>query len=69
MLTIQGSEQFSVFKLNGKYVLVVQEGGFMTGEIVSYFSDSAYKGWRNRKVLWHVQLPTDVASTAEPVRL
>lgn len=63
-LAIQGSEQFSVFKLDGKYVLVVQEGGFMTGEIVSYWSDNPYTGWKNRKVLCHTRLPEDVASTA-----
>lgn len=64
MLAIQGSEQFSVFKLNDKYILVVQEGGFMTGEIVSYYSDLPYSGWKNRKVLCHTRLPDDVASTA-----
>lgn len=64
MLEIQGSEQFSVFKLGKKYVLVLQEGGFMTGEIVSYYSDSPYSGWKNRKVLCLTKLPEDVASTA-----
>jgi len=63
MLVIQGSEQFSVFKLKNKYVLVVQEGGFMSGEICSYYSDSPYTGWKNRKVLCHALLPDDVIST------
>lgn len=63
MLVIQGSEQFSVFKLKNKYVLVVQEGGFMSGEICSYYSDSPYTGWKNRKVLCHVKLPDNVVST------
>ncbi len=63
MLSIQGSEQFSVFKLNGKYVLLVQEGGFMAGEICSYYSDSPYKDWQNRKVLCRTRLPENVAST------
>ena len=63
MLAIQGSEQFSVFKLKNKYVLVVQEGGFMTGEICSYYSDSPYTGWKNRKILAHTQLPSEVEST------
>jgi hypothetical protein len=63
MLAIQGSEQFSVFKIKNKYVLLVQEGGFMTGEICSYYSDSPFKGWENRKVLCHTQLPKDVIST------
>lgn len=62
MLAIQGSEQFSVFKFRNRYVLIVQEGGFMTGEIVSYWSDSPFTGWKNRKVLCHTQLPSDVAS-------
>ena len=64
MLAISGSEQFSVFRIRDKYVLVVQEGGFMTREIVSYFSDSPYTGWKNRKVLCLTQLPEDVTSTA-----
>ena len=64
MLVIPGSEQFSVFRLEDKYVLVVQEGGFMTREIVSYYSDSPFTGWKNRKVLCLAQLPEDVASTA-----
>lgn len=63
MLAIQGSEQFSVFKIKNKYVLLVQEGGFMSGEICSYYSDSPYTGWKNRKVLCHTQLPDDVVST------
>lgn len=64
MLVIEGSEQFSVFKLGNKYVLVVQEGGFMKGEIVSYYSTSPYTGWKNRKVLCHTRLPENVSSTA-----
>ena len=63
MLVIQGSEQFSVFRLKNKYVVVVQEGGFMSGEICSYYSDSPYTGWKNRKVLCHIKLPDDVVST------
>lgn len=62
-LKIPGSEQFSVFKLQGKYVLFVQEGGFMTGEICTYISDYPYKGWRNRKVICHTRLPENVTST------
>lgn len=63
MLAIQGSEQFSVFKIKNKYVLVLQEGGFLSNDIVSYYSDSPFTGWKNRKVLCHTQLPQDVAST------
>lgn len=63
MLAITGSEQFSVFRWKDKYVLVVQEGGFMTREIVSYYADTPYQGWKNRKVLCLAQLPEDVAST------
>ena len=36
----------------------------MTGEIVSYYSDSPWTGWKNRKVLCHTRLPDDVTSTA-----
>jgi hypothetical protein len=64
MLAIPGSEQFSVFRLDDKYVLVLQEGGFMTGEVVSYYSDSPFTGWKNRTVLCKTQFPPDVASTA-----
>jgi len=63
MLAIQGSEQFSVFKIKNKYVLLVQEGGFMSGEICSYYSDSPFKDWENRKLLCHTQLPEEVIST------
>lgn len=62
-IAIAGSEQFSVFKLNGKYIIIVQEGGFMTGEICSYVSDYPHKGWRNRRVICHTKLPEQVAST------
>jgi len=62
MLRIMGSEQFSVFKYNGKYVILIQEGGFMTGEICSYYSDQPYAGWKNRRVLCHTRLPEDVES-------
>lgn len=64
MLVVPGSEQFSVFRLDDQYVLVLQEGGFMTGEVVSYHSDSPFTGWKNRTVLCKTQLPPDVASTA-----
>ena len=37
MLDIIGSEQFSVFKLNDKYVYITQEGGF-SKNIYSYIS-------------------------------
>jgi hypothetical protein len=60
-LDIPGSEQFSVFKYQDKYVLLVQEG-FLTGEICTYYSDKPYTGWKNRKVICHTQLP-DVPST------
>ncbi|MBK7215415.1 MAG: DUF5005 domain-containing protein [Bacteroidales bacterium] len=62
-LDIPGSEQFSVFKYNGKYVLLVQEGGFMTTNICTYISDKPYTGWRNRKVICHTRLPEGVTST------
>jgi hypothetical protein len=64
MLVIPGSEQFSVFKLDDHYILLLQEGGFMTREIVSYYSDSPFTGWKNRKVLCLTQFPQDVTSTA-----
>ncbi len=63
MLAIQGSEQFSVFRIKNKYVLLVQEGGFMSGEICSYYSDSPFTGWKNRKVLCNTRLPDEVIST------
>jgi hypothetical protein len=63
MLAIQGSEQFSVFKYKDHYVLVVQEGGFLTRDIVSYYSDNPYKDWKNRKVLCQTIYPEGVKST------
>ncbi|MCF8231033.1 MAG: DUF5005 domain-containing protein [Bacteroidales bacterium] len=57
MLDIQGSEQFSVFKLNDKFVYLTQIGGFDDNTIVSYTSDVPFEGWQNRQNLYKPKVP------------
>ncbi|RIA08608.1 uncharacterized protein DUF4185 [Flavobacteriaceae bacterium MAR_2010_72] len=52
-ININTSEQFSVFKLEDKYVLLTQERDLFAGNIYSYISDSPVGPWRNEKLLFH----------------
>ncbi|MDC0635234.1 DUF4185 domain-containing protein [Flavobacteriaceae bacterium] len=52
-IKINTSEQFSVFKLKDKYVLLTQERDLFAGNIYSYISDSPSGPWRNEKLLFH----------------
>jgi hypothetical protein len=56
MVDFQGSEQFSVFKLNDLYVYVSQAGGF-SQEVCSFISDNPYTGWTNKKSLFMAVAP------------
>lgn len=49
MVEINGSEQFSVIKINDKYVLFTQSGDFLESSLYSMTSDSPYKGWSNKR--------------------
>lgn len=53
---IEGSEQFSVLKWKGKYILITQLGGF-SKEICSFTSDNPYSGWKNKQVLYTTPIP------------
>jgi len=55
MTDFKGSEQFSVIKINGKYVLLTQSGDFLASSLYSVTSDQPYAGWSNKKELWKLQ--------------
>tara|TARA_R110002020_G_scaffold97708_6_gene233203 strand:+ start:9437 stop:10624 length:1188 start_codon:yes stop_codon:yes gene_type:complete len=46
-------EQFSIFKYQGHYVLLMQERNLISGNIFSYISDSPVGPWYNEKLLYH----------------
>jgi len=50
-LDIYVSEQFNIFKIKDKYVLLTM--GKMTPDIFTYTSDSPFKGYGNRKMIFH----------------
>ncbi|WP_411031229.1 DUF4185 domain-containing protein [Spongiimicrobium sp. 3-5] len=49
----QVPEQFSVFKHNDTYVLLLQERDLVSGNIYSYIADSPTGPWTNEKLLYH----------------
>jgi hypothetical protein len=53
---IDGSEQFSVFRLKDRYVLVTQMGG-ISPDICSFTSETPYGPWSNRQLLYSTPLP------------
>jgi len=55
MTDFKGSEQFSVIKINDKYVLLTQTGDFLASSLSSATSDLPYTGWSNKKELWKLQ--------------
>ena len=56
MATFQGSEQFSVFRYQKRYVLVTQLGGF-SHEIGSFLADTPVGPWIHPKILYRAPLP------------
>jgi len=58
MADFQGAEQFSVFPLEGKYVLLTQMGGF-SDEICSFISDTPYGPWEQKTLLYKTPLPRE----------
>ena len=56
MIDMDGSEQFSVFKLEDKYVHLTQMGS-LSDEICTHISDNPYTGWTNRKIVAKAQVP------------
>ncbi|MCF8302947.1 MAG: DUF5005 domain-containing protein [Bacteroidales bacterium] len=57
MMDINGSEQFSVFKLKDKFVYLSQIGGFDDNTIITYTSNKPYAGWENRQNLYQPPVP------------
>jgi uncharacterized protein DUF5005 len=55
MADFPGSEQFSVFKLKDKYVMINTCGEFLDSDICSFTSDLPYSGWTNKKNLYKLQ--------------
>jgi Domain of unknown function (DUF5005) len=53
------SEQFSIFKITNKYVLITQTGFFLSPQIYSFISDSPYGPWKNKTLLYVTPLPED----------
>jgi hypothetical protein len=50
-IDISVSEQFSIFRYRKKYILLTQERA--GADIYTYISDFAYKGFHNRKLIYH----------------
>jgi hypothetical protein len=55
MLNINGSEQFSVFKLNNKYVLLTQLGS-LSKTVCSLIGNTPYGPWKNKQVLFETPI-------------
>ena len=58
MVNVDGSEQFSVFKLNDKFVFITQMGS-LSPDICSFVSDTPYGTWKNQSLLYSTPLPAD----------
>jgi hypothetical protein len=58
MLKFEGSEQFSVFEWQGKYILITQGGNF-DKTIYSFTSLTPYGPWDNRQELYVTPLPAN----------
>lgn len=50
-----GSEQFSVIKLNNKYILLTQCGDFLVSHLYSATSDLPFSGWSHKKELCRIE--------------
>lgn len=51
-IDVSVSEQFSVFRYGGRYVLLTQRRAQQAGDIYSYIADTPVGPWRNRKLLY-----------------
>lgn len=58
MLNIDGSEQFSIFQWDDKYVLITQLGGFSV-EVHSFISDTPFGPWENETLIYETPIPYD----------
>jgi hypothetical protein len=51
------SEQFSIFKISNKYILITQTGAFLSPEIYSFVSENPYGPWENKTLLYVTPIP------------
>lgn len=58
MSTFSGSEQFSVFEYQGKYIMIMQEGD-LGRRIYSFTSNNPFGPWSNQKMIYETPLPED----------
>lgn len=56
LIDIDGSEQFSVIKLKGKYIYITQLGG-LSDKICSFTSKKPFTAWTNKQLLYSTPLP------------
>jgi hypothetical protein len=56
ILDFKGSEQFSVFKSDEAYIMIMQQGG-LSPDIYSFTSSAPYGPWGNKKLLYTTQQP------------
>jgi hypothetical protein len=61
MIEFWGSEQFSVFELEDKYVMIMQ-GGDLSRKIYSFVSDTPFGPWTNKKMIYETPLPDNCES-------
>ncbi|MEO9802497.1 MAG: DUF5005 domain-containing protein [Reichenbachiella sp.] len=55
MINIEGSEQFTILKLEGKYVLITQLGS-LSRKVCSYISTNPYGPWSKQEVLFETPI-------------
>ena len=53
MINFEGSEQFSVFKLNDKFIYLSQAGGF-SNEIYTFIAETPYGDWLDSTLIYSV---------------
>ncbi len=56
MADISGSEQFSVFEYENRFIMIMQEGS-LSRKVFSYMADTPFGPWRNQKLLFETPIP------------
>ncbi len=56
MIMVNGSEQFSVFKHEEKFIMIMQAGE-LSDKIFSYTADTPYGSWGNKQLLYKTPMP------------
>ncbi len=58
MLDFSGSEQFSVFPYQGKFIMIMQEGS-LSNRIFAFTADSPAGPWSEGKLIYEIPIPED----------